>query len=251
MSNTGKQTEVVETERIRETGSAQAWFWSFGIFAAVEAAFVVKTVAVQRCETTAAGEGFQEPCLPVISLGRQKEVKHIMFTACETRRKGCWACPFHSDLLSYRLFLNLIRDPIGTADEQVRVVKDSSWEVTLGAGELCVPEKADLGRAAAWPSWAAGILSWDSPCQEFPALPQWATAEMLTVRSSSKEEVTVITCLDFRPRWFLSSKLLFCNSLQQLLKSRFKKKLVLACHVPVQCKHDWPPDKVSKCSHVV
>lgn len=70
--------------------------------------------------------------------------------------KGCWAPPFNSDLLPYRLFHNLIRDPTGTADEQVMVVKDSSWEVTLGADELCVPDKTDLGRAAAWPSPAAG-----------------------------------------------------------------------------------------------
>lgn len=49
--------------------------------------FVVTTVAVQRCETTGVGEGFQECCLPVINLGRQKKVKHIVFTACETKQR--------------------------------------------------------------------------------------------------------------------------------------------------------------------
>lgn len=63
--------------------------------------------------------------------------------------KGCWAPPFNSDVLPYRLFHNLIRDPTSAADEQVTVVKDSPWEVTLGTDELCVPDKADLGRAAA------------------------------------------------------------------------------------------------------
>lgn len=33
------------------------------------------------------GEAFQQLCLPVINLGRQKEVKHIMFTACETKQR--------------------------------------------------------------------------------------------------------------------------------------------------------------------
>lgn len=49
--------------------------------------FVVAIVAVQRCETAyMCGKRIarDSAALTVIKFGRQREVKHIVFTACET-----------------------------------------------------------------------------------------------------------------------------------------------------------------------
>lgn len=156
MRNTGEQTGFVEAEDEGEQGQLKPGFEALVFLQLLKQLFfVVTTGAVQRCETTGAGKDFRSSAsLSLIWEGRRK-----LSTSCSQhvkQSKGCWAPPLNSHLLPYRLFLSLIRDPTGTPDEGVRVVKDSLWEMTLRAGELYVPDK-DLGRAAAWPSQAAGI----------------------------------------------------------------------------------------------
>lgn len=86
MSNT-EQTEFVVTEDEGEQGQLKPGFEALVFLQLLkQLLFVVTPEAVQRCESTGAGEGFQ-PCLPVINLGKQQEVKHIMFTACETKQR--------------------------------------------------------------------------------------------------------------------------------------------------------------------
>lgn len=68
------------------------------------------------------------------------------------------------------------------------MVKDSPWEVTLGADELHVPDKTDLGRAAAWPSPAAGTPQ--ARCSQYTH--NGLQQKCLPVRSSRKELTIMI-----------------------------------------------------------
>lgn len=57
------------------------------------------------------------------------------------------------------------------------VVKDSPWEVTLGQmSSMCLIKQI----------WGEQQPSY-SPCQAFPAHPEWATAEMFTCEEQQEE----------------------------------------------------------------
>lgn len=194
---------------------------------------------MQRCETTGAVKDFSSASLSLIWEGRRK-----LSRSCSQhvkQSKGCWAPPFNSDLLPYRLFHSLIRDPTGTAE--VMVVKDSPWEVTLGTDEFCVLDKADLGIAAAWPFHAAGIRAGTHHARLSQHTQKGPQQKCLPVRNSRKKEVTIIISSAFWP-----SKLLLNDSLQHLLTQIKKANFSLSCSCPMQAQLTW--DKVCRCSHV-